>query len=159
MKIKILRDKTIADKLMFITNQKTHNHPSVDFNQQLKRLDTQLNERTNQNSIKVSKVFKPTNKKSFLNFRDQCNKPAKYLKYQRADFFCKVKLFKLYLSVSGIPLQMLKSNNINPNTESSKFFWLKLKISITTVPMEFSILGQIHICRSCNGFRLFYFSI
>ena len=39
------------------------NTPSVDYNEWLKRLDTQLNEPTNLNSIKVLKVFEPTNKK------------------------------------------------------------------------------------------------
>ena len=34
--------------------------------QWLKRLDTQLNEPINQNSIKVPKVVKPTNKKTLL---------------------------------------------------------------------------------------------
>ena len=37
--------------------------PSLDYNYLLKCLDTQVNETTNQNSIKVSKVVKPTNKK------------------------------------------------------------------------------------------------
>ena len=32
----------------------------------LNNLDTQLNEQTNQNSIKVPKVVKPTNKKTLL---------------------------------------------------------------------------------------------
>ena len=36
---------------------------SVDFNQWLKRLDTQLNRSTNKNSLKVPKVPKPTNGK------------------------------------------------------------------------------------------------
>ena len=36
---------------------------SVDHNYRLKRLDTQLNEPTKQNSIKVPKVVMPTNKK------------------------------------------------------------------------------------------------
>ena len=35
--------------------------PSVDYNWWLKPLDTQLNEATNQNSIKVPKVVKPIN--------------------------------------------------------------------------------------------------
>ena len=39
---------------------------SVDYNYSLKRLDTQLNESTNQNSLKVPKVVKQTNKKTFL---------------------------------------------------------------------------------------------
>ena len=40
--------------------------PSVDYNYWLKQLDTQLNEPTNQNSMKVSKVVTPTNKKKNL---------------------------------------------------------------------------------------------
>ena len=42
------------------------NTPSVDYKQGLKPLDTQLNERTNLNSIKVPQVIKPTNKKTLL---------------------------------------------------------------------------------------------
>ena len=38
----------------------------VDYNWRLQRLDTQLNEPTNQNSIKVPKVVEPTNKKMLL---------------------------------------------------------------------------------------------
>ena len=38
----------------------------VDYNYWLKHLDTQLNESTNQNSLKVPKVVKPTNKKMLL---------------------------------------------------------------------------------------------
>ena len=38
--------------------------PSADKNYWLKRLDTQLFEPTNQNSIKVSKGFNPTNKEA-----------------------------------------------------------------------------------------------
>ena len=50
---------------MFIPNY-TQNYPFyVDYNYWLKRLDTQLNEPTNQNSIEVPKVGKPTNKKDF----------------------------------------------------------------------------------------------
>ena len=49
--------------------------PSLDYNKGLKRLDAQLNEPTNQNSIKVLKVVKPTNKKTLLcDFGDLCNK-------------------------------------------------------------------------------------
>ena len=36
--------------------------PSLDYNYWLNRLETYLNESTNQNSIKVPKVVKPTNK-------------------------------------------------------------------------------------------------
>ena len=39
---------------------------SVDFNQLLKRLNTQLHEQTNQNKTKVPKVINPTNKKKIL---------------------------------------------------------------------------------------------
>ena len=39
--------------------------PSVDYNYWQKRLDTQLNEPTNQNLIKVPKIVKPMNKKVF----------------------------------------------------------------------------------------------
>ena len=49
--------------------------PFVDYNQLFKRLDIQLNEPTNQNSIKASKVIEPMNKKTLLeDFGDQCNK-------------------------------------------------------------------------------------
>ena len=40
--------------------------PSVDENWWLKRLDTELDGTTNQNSIKVLKIVKPTNKKTVL---------------------------------------------------------------------------------------------
>ena len=53
----------MANNLMFIPNDDT---PFVDYNQWLKRLDTQLNETTNQNYIKVPKVAKPKNKKTLL---------------------------------------------------------------------------------------------
>ena len=39
--------------------------PIVDYNQRLKRMDTKFNKPTNQNSLKVIKVVKPTNKKTF----------------------------------------------------------------------------------------------
>ena len=42
--------------------------PSVYLNQWLKPLDTQPNEKTNQNSIKVPKVVMPTNKK-YINLK------------------------------------------------------------------------------------------
>ena len=40
--------------------------PSLDYNLWLKHLVTQLNKPTNQNSIKVPKVVKPTNEKTLL---------------------------------------------------------------------------------------------
>ena len=58
----ILRDKTMANTLMYIPNNNTQITPSVDYNQLLKRLDTQLNEPTNQNSIISAKVANPKNK-------------------------------------------------------------------------------------------------
>ena len=54
----------MANKSMYIPNDDTENYPSVDYNCLLKHLKTQLNEPTNQNSIKVHKVVKPTNKKT-----------------------------------------------------------------------------------------------
>ena len=39
--------------------------PSVDKKEWLNYLDTQLNELTNKNSMKVPKVVKPTNKKHY----------------------------------------------------------------------------------------------
>ena len=57
----IYRDKTMVDKLMYLPNDDT---PLLYYyNLWLKRLITQQNEPTNQNSIKVPKVVKPTNKK------------------------------------------------------------------------------------------------
>ena len=50
----------MADKLMYIPIDDTQNF--VDYNYWLKRLDIQLNELTNQNSIKVTKVTKPNKK-------------------------------------------------------------------------------------------------
>ena len=43
-------------KLTYNPNNDTQITPSVNYNQWLKRLNTQLNELTNQNSMKVSKV-------------------------------------------------------------------------------------------------------
>ena len=40
--------------------------PSVDYNQWLNRLNTQLNRPCNQNSLKVPKVVNPKNKKMLL---------------------------------------------------------------------------------------------
>ena len=40
--------------------------PSVENNYWLKRFNTQPNEQTNQNSLKGSKVYEPTNKKMLL---------------------------------------------------------------------------------------------
>ena len=56
----------MTDKLMYIPNDYTKKYPSVDYNQQLKRLDTQLNELTNQNLINVPKVVKLKKWKSYF---------------------------------------------------------------------------------------------
>ena len=65
----------MADKLMLIQKRMRHKiTPSVDYNQYMKRLDIQLNEPTNQNSIKVSKDVNQTNRKMLLQkFGDYCN--------------------------------------------------------------------------------------
>ena len=55
----ILRDKTMADKFMKSPILIHKINPSIDYNYWLRSLDTQLN----QNSMKVPKVDKPTNKK------------------------------------------------------------------------------------------------
>ena len=61
----------MANKLTYILNDYTQNTPSVDYSQWLKRLNIQLNEPTNQNSIDVPKVIELTNKKTLLlNFVD-----------------------------------------------------------------------------------------
>ena len=56
----------MVDKLMYILNGDRQNSSSIDYNLWLKRLDTQLNELINQNSIIVPKVVKPTNKKTLI---------------------------------------------------------------------------------------------
>ena len=53
------------DKFMYIPNTVTQNYPSVDYNQWLKRSDTQLNKPTNQNLIKVTKIVKTANRKRY----------------------------------------------------------------------------------------------
>ena len=56
----------MADKLIYIPYKDTQFKPSVHYNYWLKRLDTQLNKPTNENSLKVPKVDNPTNKKTLL---------------------------------------------------------------------------------------------
>ena len=59
----------MADKLMYILNDDTQNYPLLNNNKGLIYLETQLDEPTNQNSIKVPKVVK--NKKTISqNFVD-----------------------------------------------------------------------------------------
>ena len=42
------------------------NNPFVDYNYWLKLLNTQLNKPTNQHTVEVPKVIKPTNKKNLI---------------------------------------------------------------------------------------------
>ena len=55
----------MANKLMYIPNDYEIT-TFVDNRQFFKRLDTQLNEPTNPNSLKVPKIVRPTNKKTLL---------------------------------------------------------------------------------------------
>ena len=59
----IQKDKTMADKLMFIPNYKII--PSGDNNKWLKRLDSKLNEPTNQNSKMLSQRIRNRYYKTF----------------------------------------------------------------------------------------------
>ena len=52
-------------KLTYNPNNDTQITPSVDYNQWLKRLNTQLNELTNKNSMKVPKVVSQQIKKRY----------------------------------------------------------------------------------------------
>ena len=60
----LLRDKTIKDKLIYIPNDDTQNYPFYRLQLLVKTFG--LNESTNQNSIKISKVDKLTNKKTLI---------------------------------------------------------------------------------------------
>ena len=51
----------MANKIMYIHTDETQDKPSIDWNKWL-----ELNEPTNQNSIKFPKVVDPTNKKTLL---------------------------------------------------------------------------------------------
>ena len=55
--------RTIVVKLIWIPNDDTQNYHLSGLQLEVETLDTQLNEPTNQNSIKVSNVVKPANKK------------------------------------------------------------------------------------------------
>ena len=56
----------MVDLLMYITRMTHKNTPSVDYNERLKSLNSQLNKPTNQNLVRVPKVVKQTNKKTLL---------------------------------------------------------------------------------------------
>ena len=61
----------MTDKLMYIPNDDFKNFSFYRLQLVVESLDNQLNESTNQNSIEVLKVVKPTNKKRLLeNFGD-----------------------------------------------------------------------------------------
>ncbi len=55
----------MADKLMLFPNNNTQNCPFCISQLLVETLDTQLNKPTNQNSLKVPNVVKPTNKKRY----------------------------------------------------------------------------------------------
>ena len=52
-----LRDKPKGDKLMYIPNDDTQNYPYHRLQLMVEILDTQLNEPTNQNSLKSRKLL------------------------------------------------------------------------------------------------------
>ena len=60
---------------MYIPNNDAQNKPYCRLQLVVKRQDTQIDEPTNQNLMKVLNVVKPTNKKTLLlKIGDQCNK-------------------------------------------------------------------------------------
>ena len=64
----------MAHKLIYIPNYVTRNYPFCRLILKIESLDTQLNEPTDQNSIKVSKVVKPTKQKLIIKLWGLCNK-------------------------------------------------------------------------------------
>ena len=56
----------MADKWMYIPNVDTQNYHLYRLQLMVERLETQINEPTNQNSIKLPKVVKSTNEKMLL---------------------------------------------------------------------------------------------
>ena len=56
----------MTDKLMNIPNDDTQSYPFCRLQLVDETFDTQINEPTNKISIKVTKVVKPTNKKTLL---------------------------------------------------------------------------------------------
>ena len=52
----------MADKFMYIPNDDTHNYPFFRLQLVVEMSNTQLNETTNQNLIKVPNVIKPKKK-------------------------------------------------------------------------------------------------
>ena len=64
--VKISMHSIVHQNLNYIPNDNTQNYPLFKLQFVVETLDTQLNEITNPNSIKVPKVVKPTYKKTFL---------------------------------------------------------------------------------------------
>ena len=58
----------MTDKLMYIPNYDFKNFSFYRLQLVVESLDNQLNESTNQNSIEVLKVVKPTSKKTLLEY-------------------------------------------------------------------------------------------
>ena len=56
----------MVEKLIYFPNDNTQNYPFYRLQLVVKGLETHLNEATNQNSIFVPNVLKPTNKKLLL---------------------------------------------------------------------------------------------
>ena len=56
----------MSDKLMYIPFDDTQNYSLCKFQLKIETFDTQLNEPTNQNSMKDPKVVRPTNKKTLI---------------------------------------------------------------------------------------------
>ena len=75
---------------MCITNVNAQIYP-IDYNKWLKYLDTQLNESTNKNIMKVPKLVEATNKALLKKFEDLCNKQPNILfiyPYFSIKLFC-----------------------------------------------------------------------
>ncbi len=56
----------MTDKLMYIPKDYTQNYPFFKLQLVVETMNTQLNEPTNQNLIKVPKVLETTNKKTSI---------------------------------------------------------------------------------------------
>ena len=64
--LQVVRDKTFADKLMLFPNDDTQNDPSHKSQLMVEKFRQSTWWPPNQNSIKVPKVVKPTNKNTLL---------------------------------------------------------------------------------------------
>ena len=76
----------MADKLSYIPNDDTQNHSFCRLQLVVETFGYSTYEPTNQNSIKVPKVVKPTNKKTLLkDFGDKCNQQLNVQDIDRGD--------------------------------------------------------------------------